>query len=586
MRTIETDVLVVGAGVTGLTLSALLAASGVRAITVARHAGTAPSPRAHITNQRTVEIFRDMGIEDRVHAVATPLKLLGNGVMATGFTGLEIARYSCYGAGAHQLSQFAQASPCEMVNAPQHVLEPVLLAAASESGAEVRWSTELVHIEQSSERVVARVRERRTDEEYLVRARYAVGADGARSCVAEQLGFRFDGESGLMSMLSTWLEVDLSRYTAHRPAGIYWMVRPGDDYWVGSGTWVCVRPFDQWVLHRQYDPADGEPDTSEAGAIAFARSMIEDSSLPIRVKDVSKWQVNHMVATEYRRGRVFLAGDAAHRHPPASGLGSNTCVQDAYNLAWKLALVLSGRAGERLLDSYDEERQPVGRHVVDHAIRCLHNMPPVPKALGFRRGQSRQEGWASLGELFSDAPGAADRRAALAEAVKLQNNRSNALGVQLGQRYTSRAVVDDGTPFPEVRDPVLSYEPTTHPGGYLPHAWVEHDGCQVSTLDLAGHGRLSLIVGIGGEAWATAAEETGQELGVELPVHFVGYRCQYDDVLGDWTARREIGDRGALLVRPDRHIAWRCADRPDDPAEALRAALRHVLSLDAAPAAP
>jgi 2,4-dichlorophenol 6-monooxygenase len=219
---------------------------------------------------------------------------------------------------------------------------------------------------------------------------------------------------------------------------------------------------------------------------------------------------------------------------------------------------------------------------VDHAIQTLHNMPPVPRALGFRRGQPSEEGWASLEELFSDAPGAAERRAALAEAVKLQDYRSNALGVQLGQRYTSCAVVDDGTPFPELmHDPVLCYEPTTHPGGYLPHAWVEHDGRQVSTLDLAGHGRFSLVVGIGGEAWATAAEKTGQELGIELPVHFVGYRCEYDDVLGEWTARREISDRGALLVRPDRHIAWRCADRPDDPAQALPSALRHVLALDA-----
>lgn len=139
---------------TGRTLSALPAASGVRAITVARHAGTAPSPRAHITNQRTVEIFRDMGIEDEVQAVATPLKRLGNGVLATSFTGLEIARYRCYGAGTHQLSQFAAASPCEMVNAPQHVLEPVLLAAR-ENGAEVRWSTELVHIEQSAGQVLS-----------------------------------------------------------------------------------------------------------------------------------------------------------------------------------------------------------------------------------------------------------------------------------------------------------------------------------------------------------------------------------------------------------------------------------------------
>ena len=579
----DTDVLVVGAGVTGLTMCALLGALGVPTLTVARHSGTAPSPRAHITNQRTMEIFRDMGIEGRVQAVGTPLKRLGANVLATSFTGLEIGRYECYGAGALQSSDFASASPCEMWNAPQHVLEPVLLGLARENGGEVRWSTELMDIEQRADHVLARLRQRATGAEYLVRARYVVGADGARSLVAALTGFEFEGECGLMSMMSSWLDVDLSRHTAHRPAAIYWMMQPGNDYWVGSGTWICVRPFDEWVLTRQYDPADGEPDTSEAAIVAFARATIGDPDIPICVKDVSRWQVNNMVATEYRRGRVLLAGDAAHRHPPASGLGSNTCVQDAYNLAWKLAMVLSGRAGEALLDSYDEERRPVGGQIVDAAIKSLHNLRLIPRALGFRLGQSSDEGWASLDALFSDEPGAPERRAALADVIELQHRRSNALGVHLGQRYTSGAIAGDGTAFPEPkRDPHLHYEPTTHPGGHLPHAWLERDGRRVSTLDLVGRGRFSLLVGIGGGPWARAAAAVSADVGIDLAVRFVGYRCEHDDVLGDWRRLSEIGDGGAVLVRPDRHVAWRCAEMPEDPGRSLHDALRHVLSLDAA----
>ena len=580
MRTIETDVLIVGAGVTGLTASILLADYGVRAITIARHPGVAPQPRSHITNQRTVEIFRDLDIEERVRAVGVPLRTVNHNVLATSFTGMEIYRYRSYGTGP-RAADYAASSPCELVNAPQHVLEPVLLTAAVERGADVRFSHELLQIEQSRHAVLARVRELATGEEYFVRARYAIGADGGRSRVADQLGIDFDGQAALKHMVNMWIEVDLAEHAAYRPGVIYTMLQPGADSWVGSGTFICVRPFSDWVLVREYDPSQGEPDTSDDAVVNFARTLIGDPSAQIKLKGVSKWQVNNVVAKEYRLGRVFLAGDAAHRHPPAGGLGSNTSIQDAYNLAWKLALVLSGRAGEGLLDSYHEERQPIGKQIVDRAIQNLKNQGAAVEALELRREQSRETAWASLNELASDAPGAAERREGLAAAVALQHYRSNANGVELGQRYTSSAVVDDGTPFPEpTRDPVLYYHPTTHPGGYLPHAWVEHQHRKISTLDLAGHGRFCVIVGIGGEPWAQAAATVSAELGIELPVYSVGYRCEYDDVLGEWAALREIDDRGALLVRPDRHIAWRSHTRPDHPEDALRAAVRQALALN------
>lgn len=567
---------------TGLTSSILLATYGVRALTIAKHRSTAHQPRAHITNQRTMEVFRDMGIEDRVLQVATPLTQLGNGVMATSLTGQEIARYSCYGAGPDQVSDFTKASPTGMVNVPQNVVERVLVARALELGADVRFNNELVHIEEEPNGIVARIRERNTQNVYLVRARYAIAADGGRSFVAETFNFEFKGEAKLMSMLSTWLDVDLTSYTAHRPAAIYLILQPGNSYWVGSGTCVCVKPFTEWILNRQYDPAsDGEPDTSDEGVIAHARKVLGlPLEVPIRVKDASKWQVNNVVATSYRRGRIFLAGDAAHRHPPASGLGSNTCVQDAYNLTWKLALVVKGRAGDGLLDSYDQERQPIGKQVVDHAIKTLFNMTKIPETLGFRRGQSQEEGFASLEELFSDSPAAEERRAQWEDVIRLQNFRSNALGVHLGQRYeASTAVIDDGTAFPELkRDPILYYEPTTHPGGYLPHAWVEYRGRRMSTLDIIPHGEFGLLVGIGGSAWGRVAAKVSQEFGVKLGVFDIGYRCSYNDVLGEWSALREIKDNGAILVRPDRHIAWRCINQPPDSTQALRSAFSQLLS--------
>ncbi|KAL2844363.1 2,4-dichlorophenol 6-monooxygenase [Aspergillus pseudoustus] len=577
---IETDILVVGAGVTGLTFAGLLAAAGVRAFTIAKHSGTAPAPRAHVTNQRTMEVFRAMGIEERVRGVSTPLPELGNGIICTSLTGMEIARYSCYGAGSRQLTDFATASPVEMVNSPQHVLERVLLAHALENGADIRYNNELIDIQQTDEGVIGRVRQRQTGAEYTVRARYAVGADGGRSLVADQAGIKFQGEQGLINMLTSWLEVDVTQYTAYRPACIYMMVQPGNAFWVGSGTLVAVKPYTEWLLNRQYNAGE-EPDVSDDAIVAYARKALGIPDLKITVKNSSKWQVNNVYATKLSHGRIFLAGDSAHRHPPASGLGSNTCVQDAYNLAWKLGLVVSGKADARMLQSYSQERQPVAEQIVKHAIQTLYNFARVPQALGFKQGQSTEEGYKSLEDLFSDSLQAEQRRADLKEAMELQHRRSNALGLQLGHRYEhSDAIVYDGSPFPPYRrDPVLHYQPTTHPGAYLPHAWIEHKAKRISTLDILGFGQFGLLVGIGGDLFLEAAKTVSQELGVGLPVYKLGYRCPYDDVLGEWDDIREIGDRGALLIRPDRHIAWRTFDRPEEPTQALRSAFRQVLGL-------
>ncbi|MCI9889531.1 FAD-dependent monooxygenase [Micrococcales bacterium 31B] len=578
MKTVETDVLVVGAGPAGLTAALLLATYGVRALTVTKYGGTANSPRAHITNQRTVEVFRDLGIEEKIRAVATPNSLMGHNVWATSFAGDEIARLMTWGSGIERGADYALASPSEMCNIPQHVMEPVLLDAALERGAEIRFSTELIDITQDDADVTALVRQRETGEEYLVRAKYAIGADGGRSLVAEQCGFTLQGEMGLGAAVNVWLEADLTTYTEHRPGTLYWMNQPGNDYWVGSGTWICVKPWTEWVLLYMYDPSEGEPDMSVEAVTARAHATIGDDSVPVTIKAVNTWQINHVVAERYRKGRVFLAGDAAHRHPPANGLGTNTSVQDSFNLAWKLAFVLRGLAGDALLDSYDEERQPVGRQVVDRAMQSVADMLPISQALGFAPGQSSEDGWSSLAELFSATPAGESRRAQLREAVQLQNYQFNAHGVEMGQRYESGAVVADGTDWPVyTRDRELYYHPTTHPGAALPHAWVQRGTERVSTLDLVGRGRFTLLVGPADAGWADAGADLARELDLPLDVVAVGARCSADDVYGEWAERREISDAGALLVRPDRHIAWRALAGADDPRAALRDALAQAL---------
>ncbi|MFC6882304.1 MULTISPECIES: FAD-dependent monooxygenase [Actinomadura] len=572
MRTIDTDVLVVGAGPTGLAASALLARLGVRALTVSRHATTSPTPRAHITNQRTMEILRDLGIEERVRRAGTPARAAGANVWATGFSGTELARLRAWGTGTARKAEYEAASPCPMFNVPQHVLEPLLLESARENGADVRFGTELVAVEQDGDAVAATVRKRPAGEESLVRARYLIGADGGRSTVADRAGFRFDGDPGVLNhAVNVWLEADLTQYCAHRPALLYWFHEPGDELF--TSTWICVRPWSEWVMAIVHPAtggpdgasdgaSDGAPGMDEAEALAHARRMIGDPDADVRIKAIGTWSIRHALATEYRRGRIFLAGDAAHRHPPPNGLGSNTGVQDAYNLCWKLAKVLNGQAGPALLDTYEAERLPVGRAVVERVSESLRNIGPLAQAFGLEPGLDAKEGWARLDELAADEERGRKRRALLREAVQLQHYQYNCHGVEYGQRYggPGAAVVADGGEPPEpVRDPQLYYQPSTFPGSPLPHAWVERDRTPLSTLDLVEHGEFTLITGIGGEAWLDAAAQASAALGVPIATAVVDYRREYHDPCGDWAALREVDESGCVLVRPDRYVAWRSA---------------------------
>ncbi|MGU7782759.1 FAD-dependent oxidoreductase [Burkholderia sp. PU8-34] len=585
MRQIRVPVLVVGAGPAGLTTAALLAKYGVDVLAITRYPGTAHSPRAHITNQRTVEVFRDLGIEDRVRAVATSNELMSNNVWATSFAGTEFARLQTWGTGVKRKSDYEAASPSQMCNAPQHLLEPVILTAAREFGANVLFNTELVSIRQTEDAVYAQVVDRLTGEQFEIVSDYAVGADGAQSVVVKQLGFELEGEMGLGCAANCWLEVDLEKYTAHRPGVLYWMCQPGSEYWVGSGTWICVRPWNEWVLLFMYDPKDGEPDLSEEAVIARARATIGDPDIPIRVKAVSKWTINRMYARTMVKGRVAIAGDAAHRHPPANGLGSNTSVQDGFNLAWKLAMVVKGQASPALLQTYSDERQPVAEGVVSRAIKSVGEMLPIAKALGFSEGQSAEDGWASVEELVSDSTTGRARRKQLAEAVELQNYQFNCHGVELGQRYTSSAIVRDGATFPApTRDPELYYHATTTPGACIPHAWIQRDRQLVSTLDLVGHGAFTVLTGPGGQAWIDAAKAVGDEFGITVNAVSIAHGTRTFDAYGDWVKQREIEDHGCVLVRPDRFVAWRAVASVADPAAELRRVFSQILGR--APHAP
>jgi 2,4-dichlorophenol 6-monooxygenase len=463
-----------------------------------------------------------------------------------------------------------------MCNIPQHLLEPIMLERARELGADVRLHHEVLTVTSHPDQVRAIVRPRDGGEEYSVVARYAIGCDGARTVVGRDGGFEYDGTAGMGHAITVWIDADLSAYTAHRPGALFITVSPGSDDLVG--VWTCVNPFDEWstIFLR---PGLAEHDIDESVVADSVRAAIGTDSVPFTIKHISPWEFNHVVASRYRSGRLFIAGDAAHRHPPANGLGSNTSMQDTFNLAWKLALVLDGRASERLLDSYDAERQPVGRQIVDRANQSVAEMAEWFGAIGLAPHLTVDEVEARLDKIYG--PDGGDDRAALLKALDLMDGQFNAHGVELGQRYTSSAVVGDRTPPPEpTRDPELYYEASTYPGSPVPHAWLAIGNTNVSTLDLCRYDRFTLIVGAAGSPWITAARDVSDDLGVAVEPVVVSLGCEVNDVFGDWIRRREVGDDGCVLVRPDHIVAWRSHGAEADPTTALRSALSRLLQRD------
>jgi 2,4-dichlorophenol 6-monooxygenase len=470
MQTYDTDVLVVGSGPAGGSAALMLATYGVRTLLVSKYGWVANTPRAHITNQRTLEVLRDLGVEAEALAAGTPQELMGDTVLCTALAGEEIGRIRTWGTGPGSLSEYAAASPCDMIDLPQTYLEPILVTNAAARGAKVRFDTEFLSLEQDADGVTARLLDRVRGDEYTVRARYLIGADGGRSLVAEQLGLPIAGQSGKAGSMNIVFKADLSEQVAHRPSVLYWVMRPGAHLGgIGMGLVRMVRPWHEWLLTWGYDIDQPPPEVDDAAATAIVHDLIGDRSIPVEITSTSLWTVNHSYATEYSSGRVFCAGDAVHRHPPSNGLGSNTSVQDSYNLAWKLAMVIRGEAGPGLLDTYTTERAPVGRQIVDRANLSRDQFGPIFEALGIAGGSDDEGIVAGLAACRAEDAEGIKRRQALDEAIRLKNYEFNAHGVELNQRYSSSAVLPVGPAETWARDPELFYQPTTRPGAKLPH---------------------------------------------------------------------------------------------------------------------
>jgi 2,4-dichlorophenol 6-monooxygenase len=340
-----------------------------------------------------------------------------------------------------------------------------------------------------------------------------------------------------------------------------------------------VRPWNEWLIVWGYDISQPAPVVDEAFATGVARQLVGDPKLEIELLSANTWTVNNMYATHMQKGRVFIMGDAAHRHPPSNGLGSNTSIQDGFNLAWKLAAVVKGQAGPGLLETYSVERAPIAKQIVTRANQSIGEFGPIFEALGMTGGTDVEKIQASMDARCDATPQAERQREAIRQAIAFKKYEFDAHGVEMNQRYKSSAAVTEGQMEPAFElDSELHYQPTTWPGARIPHCWIyDQAGRKHSTLDLTGKGRFMILTGISGEGWAAAAAKAGKALGIDIATVIIGPRRAFVDHEGEWARAREVGDSGCVLVRPDHHVAWRAEEMVADPAGELTRVLSTIL---------
>ena len=585
-KSVHADVLIIGGGGAGLTASMLLSKLGVDHLLVSALPTTSILPKAHVLNQKTMEILADVGVADAIAARSTPAKQMAAMGWYAGFAGSDpdagrrIAKVDCWGSGGEDPMWFG-ASACRSLNLPQIRLEPLMKARADElAPGRIHFHHEAMAVEQDGDGVSTHVRNLDDGSEYMVRSRYVIAADGGRT-VPKLVGIGYEGMGVVASSATVHVTADFSRWARDPDVLVRWIWCPAVGSMavmvpMGPNTWGP--DSEEWVYHLAYQ-GDKLRSMTDAEVEADMRLALGIGDHPMYIHKMTRWTLEGVLAEKFRTGRIFLAGDAAHRHPPTGGLGLTSAIQDVHNLCWKLALVLEGNADDTLLDTYEAERRPTDARNVRRSLENSIAHFEIGATFGLAPELGEQENWNQLRRVFSDKPEDAAYRIAGLRAIRRLTMESWELNVEYGYRYASAAVIPDGTPEPPNVDEVRIYEPGTWPGSPLPHAWIDNEaGVRRPIKDLVGMKRFLLIAGEYGEEWCDAAQKAERATGVAVDAVRIGH---IDGDLFDprlaWTRARGISAEGAVLVRPDRFIGWRSLGMVADPAAELIAALRQIL---------
>jgi len=538
MAEVEVPVLIVGGSLVGMSTAMLLGHYGIRSIAVEHHRGTAIHPRAAQISQRTMEIFRTVGVEQIVRRKSDEQFVQDGAIMAVEtLAGKELAWFI-----SNLNEGIRDVSPSERVFISQSLLEPLLKTCAERLGASLLFGTEMISFEDDSNGVTAIIRGRDGGGTQTVRASYMVAADGAHSRIRERLGIRMRGRGVFSNSVTIYFRGDVAPLLRGRNLSVIYVSNA-----VLRGFFRFEKPFDRGFLavNALGDPGNPITDVStgltEERSLELVRAALGSNDVDVTIENLMPWKAEAHVADRFQHDRVFLVGDAAHVMPPNGGFGGNTGVQDAQNLAWKLAMVLKHTAGPDLLGTYEPERRPVAQFTVEQAYsRYVTRTAPYLGTEGI-------------------------------QAVE------NDLNVELGYRYHSAAVSGDGEVDAfDGRDHGHPRESKGQPGTRAPHMWLQRDGEPISTLDLFGR-NFVLLAASDGAAWCEAAPVAATRLGIELDAHRIGADRLIDSD-GTFTTAYGITPTGAVLIRPDGFVGWRVQTACEQPAQVVAEVLARLTS--------
>ena len=601
----SSPVLIVGAGPTGATLALLLARVGVRSQVFEQRSAPQKHPAACILSNRTMEVFRQLRLDDEILANAQDIFVRSRITWVESLAGRELASFD-----AMPEDKDASLAQSQLYTTlfPQNRLEPILWERLEgNSLVEFHRGAKLQACRQSGNFVSAQFEpaSRRT-------AEYLIGCDGSSSAVRECSGIAWEGPV-LQPMISVHFRADLGPLVNHRKSILYWVFNRKllgvlIAHWLPT-EWVLMTPF--------FPPQESTSDFDHDRCTQMIHTAVGTRVADIEIQHVGAWRLMSRSASSYRKDRIFLAGDAAHSFPPTGGLGLNTGVHDAHNLAWKLTMVLRKQADPRLLDTYETERLPVGTTNVAHSTENFHKEDDLlrPSGLGlkhlrtfnrvlrsswFQGFPQRLQKWLlktacsaafqRLSVFAADSRRGTLAREQLCREVPKQESHYRFPGLDLGVVYRTGAIASESS-SPQEPQSVTTYTPTTLPGARLPHFWVTQGTQQISTHDLIDMDALTLLVGATAKAWhaAVAVLKDGS-----LGIHRNLVKCVSIAILDshaeaqaakpptyctakEWRKCFEIGVDGALLVRPDCHVAWRAQTLPNNPATELKTVLIQVI---------
>ncbi len=577
-------VVIVGAGPAGATAALLLAQHGIDTLVIERRMAPPTHPAAHVLSTRTLEVFRELGLEHDVRRLSSRLYELRNIIYATSLTGPELGRITIYDPESTEAQVLQTLSPTRAANLSQHVLGALLwnrLDACKR--VEFRRGSAYQDHRETSDGVEVRAAGPDGDGEWVATGRYLIGADGAGSHVRRTCGIQMRGPV-LQHVISVHFSADMRPYLWSRRAPVILTCTPR-----ALGIIVVHSSPDDFVFQFAYfPPVQRLEDFTADDCRRRIRDAVGHSDLAVDIHSVQSWAMTAQVANRYRKGRTFLIGDAAHRFPPTGGLGLNTGVHDAHNLAWKLAWEISGRAPADLLDTYEAERRPIGIANTEHSVRNFDGLMDVFAALGLPRSGVRAMQALAGSRLMAALPRQAARRmltgivavamqrigrvtsrgrtgarirGRVQNVIARQGGHYRTWGLDLGVHY-GRGFVSDGDLSDDVGD-IEMYTPVVRVGGRLPHAWVHYNGQRVSTLDLPARDMLTVFTTSQHEpSWRYA------QTAVRRPLTVIGV-----DLATCGEPLRSLTGGQALLLRPDAHIAAVLEPSSSGYAGALGAAL-------------